>query len=290
MSDDRPLHGIVYFCVAILLTAAVDANSKFFSAVLHPMQVVWGYFAASALFVGLAALARRMPADRVYRTGRAPLQILRAGLLMLTISTLFAGLKYMPIADVTAITFASPLFVAALSGLVLGERVGIHRWAAVLVGMMGVLIVIRPGGGVAQWAVLLPLISAFGFGAFQMATRRLASTEPTFVTLFYTAMGCAVMSSAAVLFFWTPLDWGQAAGLLCLGAMGAGAHFFFIRSFEEAEASLLAPFNYTKLIWVVALGYVLFGEVPAPHVLIGSAVIIASGLYVLMRERRVAAG
>ncbi len=96
-----------------------------------------------------------------------------------------------------------------------------------------------------------------------------------------------MMSSILVVFFWTPLDWDQAAGLLGLGAMGAGAHFFFIRSFEEAEASLLAPFNYAKLIWVVALGYVLFGEVPAPHVLLGSAVIIASGLYVLMRERRV---
>ena len=287
MSDDRPFHGILYFCIAILLTATVDANSKFLSAVLHPLQVVWGYFFSSALFVLLAALLRRMPAAEVYRTSRVPLQILRAGLLMITISTLFAGLKFMPLADVTAITFASPLFVAALSGIVLGERVGLHRWAAVVVGMTGVLIVIRPGSGVMQLAVLLPLISAFGFGTFQMATRRLASTEPTFVTLFYTSVGCAVMSSILVVFFWTPLDWSQAAGLLGLGAMGAGAHFFFIRSFEEAEASLLAPFNYAKLIWVVALGYVLFGEVPTPHVLLGSVVIIASGLYVLMRERRV---
>ena len=287
MSDDRPFHGILYFCIAILLTATVDANSKFLSAVLHPLQVVWGYFFSSALFVLLAALLRRMPAAEVYRTSRVPLQILRAGLLMITISTLFAGLKYMPLADVTAITFASPFFVAALSGIVLGERVGLHRWAAVVVGMTGVLIVIRPGSGVMQLAVLLPLISAFGFGTFQMATRRLASTEPTFVTLFYTSVGCAVMSSILVVFFWTPLDWSQAAGLLGLGAMGAGAHFFFIRSFEEAEASLLAPFNYAKLIWVVALGYVLFGEVPTPHVLLGSAVIIVSGLYVLMRERRV---
>ena len=287
MSDDRPFHGILYFCIAILLTATVDANSKFLSAVLHPLQVVWGYFFSSALFVLLAALLRRMPAEEVYRTSRVPLQILRAGLLMITISTLFAGLKYMPLADVTAITFASPFFVAALSGIVLGERVGLHRWAAVVVGMTGVLIVIRPGSGVMQLAVLLPLISAFGFGTFQMATRRLASTEPTFVTLFYTSGGCALMSSILVVFFWTPLDWSQAAGLLGLGAMGAGAHFFFIRSFEEAEASLLAPFNYAKLIWVVALGYVLFGEVPTPHVLLGSAVIIASGLYVLMRERRV---
>ena len=286
MSDDRPFHGIVFFCIAILLTAAVDANSKFLSADLHSLQVVWGYFAATLLFVVITAVARRMPLQQVCRTARAPLQILRAGLLMITISTLFAGLKFMPIADVTAITFASPLFVAAMSGLVLGERVGIQRWTAVVIGMIGVLIVIRPGSGVVQWAVLLPLISAFGFGTFQMVTRRLASTEPTFVTLFYTSIGCAVMSSVLVFFFWTPLEWGQAAGLLGLGAMGAGAHFYFIRAFEKAEASLLAPFNYTKLIWVILFGYILFGEIPTPQVLLGSVVIITSGFCVLMRERR----
>ena len=170
MSDDRPFYGIVFFCIAILLTAAVDANSKFLSADLHPLQVVWGYFTAAALFVVIIALARRMPLQQVCQTARAPLQILRAGLLMMTISTLFAALKFMPIADVTAITFASPLFVAAMSGLMLGERVGIHRWTAVVFGMIGVLIVIRPGNGVVQWAVLLPLVSAFGFGTCLLYT------------------------------------------------------------------------------------------------------------------------
>lgn len=286
MTNDRPLTGIAYFCLAIVLTATVDAISKYLTREIHPLLIVWGYFTAIAFFVLLYAAARRLPARAICGTERAPLQILRAALLVMTIGTLFAGLKFIPLADATAITFSSPLIVAALSGTLLGERVGIHRWAAVLVGMSGVLIVIRPGGDVVRWAVLLPLVSAFGFATFQMTTRRLASTERTFVTLFYTSMGCFVISSVMIVFVWTALDLRQAAYLLGIGALGAGAHLCFIRSFEVAEASFLAPFNYTKLIWVTGWGYLLFGELPAPHVILGSVIIVASGIYVLMRERR----
>jgi len=286
MKDDRPLFGIAYFCVAILLTAIVDAISKYLTREIHALQIAWGYFVGIAFCVLCYAIVRRLPGRAVFGTARMPLQVLRAALLVMTISTLFAGLKYIPLADVTAITFSAPLIIAALSGPLLGEKVGMHRWGAVVVGMAGVLIVIRPGGDVVQWAVLLPLATAFGFATFQMATRRLASTEPTFVTLFYTSAGSALMSSVLVVFYWMPLDLRQAAYLFGIGVLGAGAHFCFIRSFEEAEASFLAPFNYTKIVWVIGLGYLMFGDFPAPHVLLGSTIIITSGLYVLMRERR----
>ena len=286
MTADRPLHGISYFCIAILLTAVVDANSKYLTQEMHALQITWGYFVGIAVCVLGYAIVRRLPGREIYGTKRAPLQALRGALLVMTISSLFAGLKYMPLADVTAITFSAPLIIAALSGTILGEQVGIHRWSAVLVGLGGILIVIRPGGDVVQWAVVLPLISAVGFATFQMTTRLLARTEPTFVTLFHTSMGTVLLSSVMVVFVWAPLDLRQAAYLFGIGVLGAGAHLCFIRSFEAAQASLLAPFNYTKLVWVVGLGYLMFGDVPAPHVLLGSAIIIASGLYVLMRERR----
>ena len=286
MTDDRPLFGIAYFCAAILLTAIVDAISKLLTSEMHALQIVWGYFVGTAFCVLCYAVVRRLPGRAVYGTSRVSMHVLRAALLVMTISTLFAGLKYIPLADATAITFSAPLIIAALSGPLLGECVGIHRWAAVMAGMAGVSIIIRPGGDVVQWAVLLPLAAAFGFATFQMATRHLASTEPTFVTLFYTSVGSALMSSVLVVFFWAPLDMRQAAYLLGIGALGAGAHLCFIRSFEEAEASFLAPFNYTKMVWVTGLGYLMFGDFPAPHVLLGSAIIIASGLYMLMRARR----
>ncbi len=286
MTDDRPLIGISYFCTAILLTATVDAISKYLIREMHALQIVWGYFIGITFCVLCYAIVRRLPGRAIYGTSRAPLQILRAALLVLTIGTLFAGLKYIPLADATAITFSAPLIIAALSGPILGERVGMHRWGAVLVGMSGVLIIIRPGGDVVQWAVLWPLAAAFGFATFQMVSRLLASTEPIFVTLFYTSMGATLMSSVLVVFFWAPLDLRQAAFLFGIGVLGAGAHICYILSFKAAQASFLAPFNYTKMVWVIGLGYLIFGEFPSPQVLLGSAIIIASGLYVLMRERR----
>ncbi len=289
MPDSRPLVGIAYFSAAIFLTATVDAISKYLTLEMHAFQVVWGYFVGIFLFVLCYVAVTRMPSRDIFLTRRLPLQVLRAALLVFTITTLFTGLAFIPLAEATTITFLAPLIIAALSAPILGERVGIHRWCAVIIGMSGVLIVIRPGGDVVQWAVLLPLAAAFGFATFQIATRLLASTEPTFVTLFYTSVGGALMSSVIVLFIWQPLNLRQVAILLGIGALGAGAHLSFIRAFEFAQASFLAPFNYVKLVWVTALGYLMFGDIPAQHVVVGSAVIIASGLYVLWRERLEAA-
>jgi drug/metabolite transporter (DMT)-like permease len=286
MTNDRPLIGIAYFVVANLLTAAVDAVSKYLTGEMHALQIVWGYFVAIAVCVICYGVAARLPPRLFYGTRRLPLQVLRAALLLFTIGTLFAGLKYIPLADATAITFSAPLIIAALSAPILGERVGGHRWGAVLVGMLGVLIVIRPVGDVVHWAVLLPLAAAFGFATFQIVTRLLADTEATFVTLFYTSASGAAMSSILVVFVWAPLDLRQAAILFGIGALGAGAHLCFFRAFMWAQASFLAPFNYVKLIWVTIFGYMLFADIPAPHVILGSTVIILSGLYVLMRERR----
>jgi drug/metabolite transporter (DMT)-like permease len=288
MTNNRPLIGIAFFITANFLTAAVDAVSKHLTGEMHALQIVCGYFTAITFFLLLYAAIRRMPLRQIYVTRRPALQILRAVSMVLTIGTLFAGLKYIPLADATAITFSAPLIIVALSAPVLGEKVGIHRWSAVVVGMVGVLIVIQPSTTM-HWAVLLPLAAAVGFAIFQIVTRQLTGTETTFTTLFYTSAGGALMSALLMIFVWIPLDLRQTAILFGIGALGVGAHICFFRAFVYAQASFLAPFNYVKLIWVIAFGFLLFGDVPAQHVLLGSAVIIASGLYVFMRERRRAA-
>ena len=117
----------------------------------------------------------------------------------------------------------------------------------------------------------------------------MAGTETTFVTLFYSCAGAALLSTPVALYFWSPLDGRQLAILLGAGALGAVAHFFTIRAFGLAQASFLAPFNYVRLLWAIGLGYLVFGDVPGPYVLLGSAIVIACGLYVMMRERRLAA-
>ena len=263
----------------------VDTIAKYLTAELHALQLVWGYFLGIAVLLGgYAALTR----DRQHplTTRRLPTQLLRAGLLVTSIGALFVGLTYLPIADATAISFMSPLFITVLSVPLLGERVGPHRWAAVVIGLAGVLIIVRPGGGIAHWAAAMPLISAVAFAGYQIATRLLAATEFTFTTLFYTGIGGFIWISLAVPFVWvwpTPTQWGIFLGL---GALGVAAHLCLIRAFALAQASLLAPFNYTKLIWAAVLGYLVFGDVPSLNTLAGSAVIIASGLYVVWRERR----
>jgi drug/metabolite transporter (DMT)-like permease len=288
LTPGRTKLGIVFLVLSTGFTALVDTTAKVLSADQHAMVTVWGYFFGILLMLLAYVGAKRIPLRRLTKTNRRGFQIMRAGLLVGTIGTLFAGYKYIPLADASAIMFMSPLFITALSVPLLGEHVGPHRWAAVGVGLIGAIIIIRPGDGLTHWAAILPLISAFLFAGFQIATRHLAATEDTLVTLFYTAAGGFGWSSAIVWMVWTPPSMAVWGVFLGLGILGVGAHTSIIRAYGEAQASLLAPFNYTKLIWVTALGYLVFGHIPEPHVFVGSGVIVVCGLYILYRERKVA--
>ncbi len=278
--------GILYLIAANAQTAVVDAVAKYLSADMHPIQVVWGYFLAIAVLLAAYAVGARIPLRLLLTTRQLPLQLTRSGLLVGAIAMLFIGLAYIPLADAIAITFMAPLFITMLAGPLLGERVGVHRFAAVVAGLAGIVIIIQPGSGLANWAVLMPLLSALSFAFFQIATRRLAATAPTMVTLYYTGFGGLAWISLFVWPFWTPLTLADGAVFLAIGGLGVGAHVCIIKAFEAAQASLLAPFNYAKLVWGVILGYAVFGDIPGAPVITGSAVIIASGLYVFWREGR----
>lgn len=281
-----PQAGILLLMASIGFITVVDTIAKYLTVELHALQLVWGYFLGIAVL--LTAYLTLTGGDRQRRlmTRRLPTQLLRAGLLVTSIAALFVGLTHLPIADATAISFMSPLFITVLSVPLLGERVGPHRWAAVVIGLIGVLIIVRPGGGIAHWSAAMPLISAVAFAGYQIATRLLAATEFTFTTLFYTGVGGFVWISLAVPFVWTwptPAQWGV---FFALGALGIAAHLCLIRAFALAQASLLAPFNYTKLIWAAVLGYLVFGDVPSLNTLAGCVVIVGAGCYVIWRERQ----
>ena len=287
MPPPRHLHtGALFLVMSNGLTATVDAAAKYMSPSLHGVQVVWGYsLAITVLVLGYAAV-RPEPLRRAFATRRPLLQIGRGALLFCTISMLFMALAYLPLADVIAISFAAPLFITVLAALLLSERVGPHRVAAVVAGLAGVAIVMRPGAGMFEWAALLALASALFFALFQIATRVLAATEPPFTTLLYTGIGALACASLAAPFFWAPISAFEIVVFVVIGGLGVGAHVCMIRAYVLAQASFLAPFNYAKLLWAVALGYLVFGDAPQLHVVAGSAVIVASGLYVLYRERR----
>ena len=268
--------------VTTVCFSSLDASAKYASAELPFWMVMWGRYFFHFVFFTVFFL-RGAPRDIIF-TKNLKLQLLRSILIFCTGMTFWAGLVYLPLADCTVIAFISPLLVTILSVILLGERFGIHRWGSVVVGLLSVIIVIRPGMGIFHWAVVLPLLSAFFFAVLQITTRVLGQREHVLTTLFYTSIGGLILSSAPVLFFWKAPSPTQWLLLMWLGLLGAVGHFFMIKAFEKGPASLLAPFNYTSLIWATILGFFLFGDLPDAWTIFGAILIISSGLYLIRRE------
>ena len=283
----HPLKGVLFFMTAIFLISVVDTVCKVFTKDLHSIQLVWGYFVGINLTLWVFFLVKGAKFSNLRRTERPLLQIIRPAFLVCSISSLFIGLTYLPIAEATVIGFVAPLFITALSVPILKESVDIHRWSAVAIGLVGVIIIIRPGGDLWHLASVMPLLGALFFALFQIITRLLAATERTHTTLFYTGLGGLAWSSLIVPFVWVTPSITHIFVFLSTGAMGAMAHLCMISAFDRAEASLLAPYNYTKLIWVSVLGYLIFNDVPSLDMWIGAIIIVSAGFYVLYRERNV---
>jgi len=283
-TNSRPRAAITLMIISIAFISIVDATCKSFTDELHAVQLVWGYFIGILVTLSLYFIVRRESWLGLIRTNRPILQWMRGAYLAGSIMCLFVGLTFLPLAEATAIGFMAPLFITGLSMPLLREKVSVHRWIAVIAGLVGVCIIVRPGSGLWQWAAAMPLIGAVCFALYQITTRMLTATEKTHSILFYTALTGVVWSTAVVMFFWrTPqlTHWGVFFGT---GVLGAAAHLCLVNALRLAEASLIAPFNYTKLLWVSILGYLLFDDMPTVNTLLGSIVIIVAGLYVLYRE------
>ena len=283
----HPLRGILFFMIAIFLISVVDTVCKVFTRDLHSIQLVWGYFVGINLSLWVFFLFKKKKLSKLRTTERLLLQIIRPAFLVWAISSLFIGLTYLPIAEATAIGFVAPLFITALAVPILKEKVDIHRWSAVGIGLVGVIVIIRPGGDLWHFASVMPLLGALFFALFQIMTRLLAATERTHTTLFYTGLGGLAWSSLIVPFVWTTPSVTHILVFLATGTMGAMAHLCMITAFDNAEASLLAPYNYTKLIWVAALGYLIFNDIPSLDMWLGAIIIVSAGFYVLYREKNV---
>ena len=283
----HPLKGVIFFMTAIFLISVVDTVCKVFTKDLHSIQLVWGYFVGINLTLWVFFIFKGAKFSNLRRTERPLLQIIRPAFLVCSISSLFIGLTYLPIAEATVIGFVAPLFITALSVPILKEHVDIHRWSAVAIGLVGVIIIIRPGGDLWHLASVMPLLGALFFALFQIITRLLAATERTHTTLFYTGLGGLAWSSLIVPFVWVTPSITHIFVFLSTGAMGAMAHLCMISAFDRAEASLLAPYNYTKLIWVSVLGYLIFNDVPSLDMWIGAIIIVSAGFYVLYREKNI---
>jgi len=271
-------------CIAI-----VDGIAKYLAPTINGLQVVWGYTGASLVFLLAVMLARGESPIALARTRRPLLQVMRAASLVCSLSALFVSLRYLPLAVATTVAFAAPLIIAALSGPILGERVGAPRWLAVLVGMIGVFLVARPGTDVFHWASLLTLLGAFFFALFNIATRVLGEFDRPLTTVLYTFVVSTALISFAMPAVWVSPSIAQWLLFAVSGLLGFAAHFSMARSLALSDASAMAPLHYVRLLWAIGIGLVIFNHVPDTWTLAGGALIVASGIYVVGFSPRTAA-
>ena len=282
---DRPSRGIAYMLAAVALFAIQDTISKHLSAGYPAVEVAWFRYVS-----GLVAVLLVLPwlGPRTALVSRRPgFQILRGVLLYASTVLFVAAIYFIPLPTATAIGFVSPLFLTALSIPFLGEKVGPRRWAAISVGFLGVLIVIRPGFSAFQWPLLIPIAMAVTYAFYQVATRLIRDADRPITSLLYPSVTGCVIGALPIPFIWVRPDHFDGMLMVLLGFCGTASHFCLVRAFALAPATTLAPFAYTQLIWVTILSYVFFADIPDLPTLFGAGVIVGSGLYVLYRERRV---
>jgi drug/metabolite transporter (DMT)-like permease len=279
---ERPALGIALILAATVFLACSDTTAKYLAASLPAIEIAWiRYFVFFVII--LPALLYQGPA-RVLRSSRPGLQVFR-GFGLVTSSILFiTSLRYLPVAEATATSFAAPLFITALSIPFLGERVGPRRWAATVVGLVGVLIVVRPGTTAFDPASILPLLSAFGWASAVVATRRTSAGDGAVTTLAYSAIAGVAVLSVLAPFVWVVPDWRSVALATFIGFAATTGHWLIVLAFRYGDASVLAPFTYAQLVWVTLFGWMAFGAVPDRWTLIGAGVIAASGIYTAHRE------
>ncbi len=280
----QALIGIVFMTGAIALFSVMDVMVKLLSDDYGTMQI---YFFRSLLALipawlllhsegGLAAL----------KTKRLVFHVFRSCVSMSFLLCFFLALSLMPLADLYAITFAAPLFITALSVPMLGEQVGARRWAAIGVGFIGVLVILRPGGEMLSVGGLIGLASSLLFSFSMIFTRMLSRTESNGAIVVYFALTSTVLSGIALPFAWvwpTPDAW---ALLIAVGLVGGVGQILITHAFRCAPVAIVSPFQYTSILWGLTLGYGFFGDVPDAIMLGGAAIVVASGLYILYRETR----
>ncbi|MBL8805856.1 MAG: DMT family transporter [Rhodospirillales bacterium] len=277
--------GILLFCGTTLCFAALDTGAKYLTIDHHPLQVVWGrYFFQFLLLIPVFA---RRGLRRSFASTRPRVQIGRALLISVITFLFFLSISHIPLVDAQAISFTMPLILTVLAFFFLKEKVGPRRWAAVVVGFLGVLLIIRPTGGAVHWAALVCLASAALNAGFHLLTRTLAAADPPDVGIAYAGTIGTAVFSLVVPFVWTTPEPGAWAVFAAIGAMGLIGHYWLSQSYIYARAVVLAPYVYLQIVWVMVLGFLLFGAIPSASTLTGAGIVIAAGIYVFHRERLV---
>lgn len=286
--NNAPL-GIALMILVTAIFAGQDAVSRYLGQHYSVMTVVMIRYWAFAVFVVLLAASRPGGIRKVVRSNRPMLQIFRSVLLVAEICITVVSFVLLGLIGTHAIFAVFPLLVAGFAGPVLGEPVGWRRKAAIAVGLVGVLVILRPGFQVFSPLAVIPLVAAFMFALYSLQTRMVARWDSAETSFFYTGVAGAVAISLVAPFWWTPIegwvDWGW-MGLLCFTSILG--HYLLIKIYEVAEAGTVQPFAYFQLVFVTIIAVTLFGERPDVWTVAGAALILGAGLYTVMREAHLA--
>jgi drug/metabolite transporter (DMT)-like permease len=280
--DNKPL-GIVLMLLGALVMSATDAGGKW--------VMVQDYHVAQLNFLrGFFALAILAPTAlmeggwRSLKTKRPIPHLLRSILLVTLAYSWFYGLTTLPLAEATAIALCAPLCMTAFSVILLGDKVGPFRWAAVVIGFIGMLLLIRPGTAMFDPMFLLPAFAAVGYAFYMVTNRLLSATESVTSITLYPQLGIMAVSAVWAPFVWQETTWAAFMGMAFTGTAAGLGHLLLTYAFKYASPSVLAPLDYTALVWATVFGYVLFAQLPDATAWLGMALIVAAGLVVIYRE------
>ncbi len=278
------LSGILFMLAAITIFSLVNVFSKMMVVTYPPAQLFFirGFAAIATLMPFLArdnfAAIRSVP--------RPGLQVLRMMLSVADGMLFFTAIKYIPLADATTCYLAAPIFVTAFSAIFLREQVGWRRWTAVVVGFVGVVIALRPTGAAISWPALIALTGCLCQSIFMIVTRYVRGTSNIFLATTQ-VVGSFVFGGVVSAFLFVPPTWLLIGLLLISGMVNVAAVLCLNRSLILAPASVVAPFQYTMIVWAIVLGFLVFGDVPSPNTMIGAAIVASAGIYIFLRERKV---
>ena len=269
---------------AVFCFASMDATAKYLMKEIGPAQTIWARYTVQAVIVTVLIL----PKINVYgRTNYPKLQFLRSVALMMATTLFFFAFSRLGLAEASAIFNISPVLITLGAFLFLREQIGPRRLIGIIVSLLGALIIIRPGTGVFSIYALLPLGAAIFYSTYSLATRFVGTDESPWTSLFYSAIFGAICYSIYIAFYWNPMSNNAILLTIIIGLFGTAGHIWLIRALTLGEASLVAPFIYTNLLFTTTWGFVLFGNLPDFWTIVGALIIVAAGIYVWARDRAV---
>ncbi len=276
------LAGILLMLVGDFMFALNDAMGKWLVASFSVGQVL--LIRSLGAFVILGPMLAKSSVTALYRVEKPRWQVARVVLATADTGLFYAAVAYLPLADVMTFYMAGPIYVAALSHFLLGERIGWRRWLAVMIGFVGVVIALRPSTAMLSWPSLFGLIGSLSF-ALSLVLGRILRSTPDVTLVTWQTLGCLVTGMLLSIGAWSPFNTGELLALLLLGVVSCTAHLMITRSLKLAPASVLAPLQYTLLLWAIVLGWLFFGDFPDAQTLAGAAIIVVAGLFIFHRAK-----